>query len=346
MRGGPLVAGMNRAMEYRGRYKFFDFSAVRTYPISQRPNTLRGDQLVWPEQVRAASPEIRDDIRHVAEHVAAARQAGRHVFLMTGAHIIKLGFSPLVIDLIERSVITLLATQGAGTIHDFELALIGETSENVPRALPEGLFGMAYETGRYMNAALAEGNRLGIGYGEAMARTILGELAPGGERVEFAHPDWSIVAAAYRKGIPVTVHATLGTDIIDQHPNFDGEAKGGCSGRDFGVFAAYVCELAGGVVLNVGSAVTLPEVLLKAVSMAANIDRPPAGLITADFDLRPADPAHEADPSKPDYYFRDIKSVVVRIPRAFGGHGHYVQGNFIDTIPQLWLALDRMLAEA
>jgi hypothetical protein len=327
-------------MNYAGRYRFFDFDSVSTYPISQRRNTLRGEELLWPEAVRVADLEVRQDVLHVAEHVVDARRHGKHVFWMMGAHSLKLGHSPLIIDLIRRGLVTLLATQGAGSIHDFELALIGETSENVPNALPRGLFGMAYETGKYMNDALEEGHGRGLGYGETIARMILGEEMPYG--VAFAHPEWSILAAAYQAGIPVTVHATVGTDIIDQHPNFDGAAKGGCSGRDFGVFAAYTCELAGGVVVNVGSAVTMPEVLLKAVSMAANVGKAPQGMVTADFDMRPADPANEADPSKPDYYFRDLKSVVVRIPRAFGGHGHYIQGNFLDTIPQLWTAIDRL----
>ncbi len=330
-------------MPYQGRHPILDFTRVRTYPLAERRNALSEEQLVWPEQVRAQSLAVREDVQHVAEHIVEARRAGRHVFWMMGAHSLKLGHSPLMIDLIRRGLITLVATQGAGAIHDFELALIGETSENVPRALPEGLFGMAYETGKYMNDALAEGHRRGLGYGEAIARMILGEEMP--YRVEFRHPEWSVLAAAHEAGVPATVHATIGADIIDQHPNFDGAAKGGCSGRDFGVFAARVCELAGGVVVNVGSAVTMPEVLLKAVSMAANVGSPPEGMVTADFDLRPADPAKEADPSTPGYYYRDLKSVVVRIPRAFGGHGHYIEGNFVETIPQLWTALDGLSGE-
>jgi hypothetical protein len=328
-------------MQYGGRYPFFDFSKVETYPIGDRPNKLTFDQLLWPAQVRENPPPHRDDIEHVADHVVEARAAGRHVFWMMGAHAIKLGHSPLIIDLIHRDVITLVATQGAGSIHDFELALIGETSEDVPRALPEGLFGMARETGEYMNDSLAEGNRRKLGYGESLARMILGGEVP--YRVRFLHPEVSVMAAALGKGIPITVHATIGADIIDQHPNFDGEAKGGCSARDFGIFAACVCDLADGVVLNLGSAVTMPEVLLKAVSMASNIGSPPTGMMTADFDLRPADAEAEADPSRTEYYFRDLKSIAVRIPRAFDGHGHYVQGNFLDTIPQLWATLDRRL---
>ncbi len=328
-------------MQYNGRYPFFDFSKVETYSITDRPNKLTFDQLVWPAHVRENPPPPRDDIEHVADHIVEVRAAGRHVFWMMGAHAIKLGHSPLIVDLLRRGAITLVATQGAGSIHDFELALVGETSEDVPRALPEGLFGMARETGRYMNDGLAEGNRRKLGYGESLARMILGGEAP--YRVNFQHPEVSILAAAVGQGIPVTVHATMGTDIIDQHPGFDGEAKGGCSGRDFGIFAAAVCDLAEGVVLNIGSAVTLPEVLLKAVSMASNVGSPPHGLLTADFDLRPADCAAEADPSRTEYYYRDLKSIAVRIPRAFDGHGHYVQGNFIDTLPQLWSALDRRL---
>jgi hypothetical protein len=326
-------------VDYHGSYPFFDFGRVRTYPIAERPNTLRGDALVWPDALRAEAPSPREDVEHVAEHVVEARRAGRAVFWMMGAHSIKLGHSPLMVDLVRRGLITHVATQGAGAIHDFELALIGETSENVPRALPEGQFGMAAETGRYMNDALREAWRLGLGFGEALARMILGEAMP--YRVEFRHPDWSVLAAAHEAGVAPTVHCSIGTDITDQHPGFDGGAKGGCSGLDFGVFTAAVCGLAGGVVLNVGSAVILPEVLLKAVSMAANVGSPPDGMLTADFDIRPADPAAEADPGAPDYYFRDLKSVVVRIPRAFGGHGHYIQGNFMQTVPQLWAALDR-----
>jgi hypothetical protein len=328
-------------MEYGGHYPIFDFSKLRTYPLAGRQNKLTFDQLVWPDQVRQSPPPPREDIEHIAEHVVQTRTAGKHVFWMMGAHSIKLGHSPLIIDLVRRGAITLVATQGAGSIHDFELALIGETSEDVPRALPEGLFGMARETGQYMNDALAEGNRRQLGFGESLGRMILGDAAP--YPVPFLHPEISVLAAAVGQGMPATVHATMGTDIIDQHPGFDGEAKGGCSGRDFAIFAAAVCDLAGGVVLNIGSAVTLPEVLLKAVSMAANVGAAPQGMMTADFDMRPADVEAEADPSRTEYYFRDLKSIAVRIPRAFDGHGHYVQGNFIDTVPQLWHALDRRL---
>jgi len=327
-------------MEYAGRYGFFDFSRLRTYPISERPNVLTLDGLVYPDDVAGAAAAWPNDVLpDVVRAVLDARTRGLPVILFTGAHQIKLGFSPLIIDLMKRGVITLLATNGAGSIHDFELALIGETSESVPNALPDGTFGMAYETGHHLNEALRAGNEDGLGYGESVGRMIAtGE--PGG--VEYPHRDISLLGRAYELGIPATVHATLGTDIIDQHPSFDGCAKGGTSGRDFGVFAHEVAKLGGGgVVLNVGSAVTGPEVLLKTVSMAANIGHPATGLITANFDLRAADWDADIHPSQAGYYFRDMKSIVSRIPEAFGGRGLMVRGNFLDSIPALYDLLTR-----
>ncbi len=265
-----------------------------------------------------------------------------------GAHPIKLGLSPLIISLMERGILTHVAGTGATAIHDFELALIGETSENVPNALPQGNFGMAAETGQLINAALAAGFRRGLGFGECLGRLILGEAMP--RRVAFAHPELSILAAGVRLKIPVTIHAGIGTDIIDQHPSFDGAAKGGTSGFDFGIYAASVDRLgadskpasaAAGVVLNVGSAVTGPEVLLKAVSMAANAGSPPTGIVTANFDMRPVAPKDADDGGKPTYYFRDNKSVVTRIPAAFGGKGYYVCGDLKHTIPALYKKLLR-----
>jgi len=235
-------------------------------------------------------------------------------------------------------VLTHVAGNGATAIHDFELALIGETSENVPDALPQGTFGMAYETGHHINAALAEGFRRGLGFGESLGRLILGEALP--ERVAFRHPEASLLAAGMRLGVPVTIHAGIGTDIIDQHPNFDGAAKGGASGIDFSIYAATIAKMhSGGVVLNVGSAVTGPEVLLKAVSMASNAGKRPKKIITANFDLRPVVADDVNDENKPTYYFRDNKSIVTRIPAAFGGTGYYIQGNFAATLPALFQKL-------
>jgi len=327
--------------QYKGAYEFFDAGGINPYPIAERPNKVTLDNLVHLDNL-AVPDRLMDDaaLNAAARAIIAARAKDNPVILFTGAHPVKLGLSPIVLDLMERGMLTHVAGTGATAIHDFELALIGETSENVPNALPDGRFGMARETGHHMNAAIAEGFRRGLGLGESLGRLVLGEPMP--ERLECPHPEVSIFAAGVRLGIPVTVHVGIGTDIIDQHPGFDGAAKGGTSGFDFGVYVASVARLTGGgVVLNVGSAVTGPEVFLKAVSMAANVGRPPRGIVTANFDLRPVVPEDVTDENKPTYYFRDNKSVVTRIPAAFGGTGHYVRGNFRQTIPALHKKLVR-----
>ena len=331
-------------MEYAGKFRFFDYGRIRTYPISERPNKVKLNDLIDPvkvlsEPLRFDTPEIRD----VARSIVSCAAEKKPVIWMTGAHATKLGLSPLLIDLVKRGFISLVAMNGANTIHDFELALLTQTSEDVPNALPEGRFGMAYETGTYMNDAINHGNTLKLGQGESLARMILGEEFP--YRVAFKRPDLSLVATCYRAGIPATVHVGMGTDIIDQHPSADGEGKGGTSARDFGIFAAEVERMTqGGVFLNIGSAVTGPEIFLKAVSMAANVGHVPDRIITADFDLRPANLEEARDDSKAAYYFRDIKSVVTRIPEAFNGKGYYINGLFQETIPALYkLIVDAMV---
>ena len=321
-------------MRYAGRYPTFDFSRLQTYPLAQRPNILTLEGIVNPDATAGTAQRWSNEgLEAVAEAIRNARARGLPVILFTGAHAIKLGFSTLFIDLMRRDFITLLAGNGAVSIHDFELALIGETSEDVPDALPKGLFGMADETGRGLNAALRAGEDQLLGYGEAVGRMIAtGE--PGG--VEFPHRDISVLGQAYEMGIPATIHVGIGTDIIDQHPSFDGAAKGGTSGRDFSIYTQEVTRLAGGgVALNIGSAVSGPEVLLKAVSMAANVGKPARELVTANFDLRSGGPNPLSHPSQPTHYYRDLKSVVLRIPEAFGGRGYMIEGNFLDTMPAL-----------
>jgi hypothetical protein len=336
-------------MEYEGRYKAFDAARIRTYPLSTRSNKVTFDDLVFPKDLCDLAVELPDrvqeDIGTVAQAIVAARQKGKPVILFTGAHLIKNGLGPLLVNLVERGVVTLVAGNGATSIHDFELALIGETSENVPAALDKGQFGMAYEFG-YINMALAVGNQQKLGFGESLGRMINDEafqrqilalVVKEGSITKFQHPEVSVLAACYRRGIPFTVHAGIGTDVIDQHPSFDGQAKGGCSGRDFLIYTNEVTKLTqGGVVLNIGSAVTGPEVLLKAVSMAANVGSVPRGILTADFDLREHEPGHMSDESAPGYYFRDQKSVVTRIPQAFGGRGLYIGGDQKKTFPFLY----------
>jgi len=343
-------------MEYEGRYQAFDATRIRTYPLRTRSNKVKLDDLVFPKDLAGRAfnlPErVQEDIHAVAEAIGAARRVGRPVILFTGAHLIKNGLGPLLVELVERGAVTLVAGNGATAIHDFELALVGETSENVPAGLDKGQFGMAYEFA-YINMALSVGNQQKLGYGESLGRMICDEpfrrailtlAAQEGSLTEFRHPEVSVLAACYRRGIPFTVHVGIGTDVIDQHPSFDGQAKGGCSGRDFLLYTQEVTKLTqGGVVLNIGSAVTGPEVLLKAVSMAANVGRVPRGILTADFDLRVHEPRQMTDESAPGYYFRDQKSVVTRIPQAFGGRGLYLQGDQTQTFPFLCKQLVEVL---
>ncbi|MFQ6116206.1 MAG: hypothetical protein ACE5NG_19255, partial [bacterium] len=210
---------MGVTMEYRGKYRVFDVNRIRTYPIAQRTNKVHAEDLINLDNLAKTEVKFRSaDLEKVAEGIIECYRKGKPVIWFTGAHLIKNGLSPIVIDLIKRGVITHYATNGAGAIHDFELALIGETSEHVPNALPQGQFGMAYETGKYMNDALICGNKLKLGAGESLARMILGKKFP--YNVNFQHQEWSILAAAYQYHIPATVHFAIGCDIINQHPNF------------------------------------------------------------------------------------------------------------------------------
>jgi hypothetical protein len=288
---------------------------------------------------------VRGKIKKTADSIVSDRKLGKPVLLFSGAHLIKNGLGPLVIDLIKRDMITLVAGNGATAIHDFELALIGETSEHVPSALGQGEFGMAYEF-TYINTALSFGNQYNLGYGEALGRMICDEsfrkkiltsIAHADSARCFPYADVSLLAVCYERNIPFTVHAGIGLDVIDQHSSFDGQAKGGCSGRDFLIYTNEAAKLTqGGTVLNIGSAVHGPEVLLKAVSMAANVGKTPCNITTADFDLRSLDATGIADESSEGYYFRDQKSIVTRVPDAFKGLGYYIQGNQKQTVPFLY----------
>jgi hypothetical protein len=356
---------------YSGRYALFDLSRVRTYPLSARANkvevggftdvaALRKVDLRRPagpwfrNGMRGPGPDQTAGLQELARYLVECRRAGRPVAVLAGAHIIKNGQVAIVNDLIERGLVTSFSTNGAGAIHAFELALTGASSESVRDALPSGDFGMAFETGAYLNGALRLGRELGLGFGEALGRLYcdgdfrkrvideaIGKPPDGGHLTPydgFRHVDSCVFAVAWRKGIPVCVHASLGTDIIDQHPSFDGLAKGATSGADFLIFAQEMCRFTqGGVVLNIGTAVMGPEVLLKAVSMAANVGYRPDGLWTADFDVRPFTFDDDVrDESQAYYYLRDQKSVATRIPKVFGGVGFYFEGLHEETLPALY----------
>jgi hypothetical protein len=336
-------------MEYDGRYGIFDQTQIKTYPLRARANKVKLPDLIRASDINTMDFDLPAEtvslIDMIAQETVSRRKEGKPVVLFTGAHLIKNGLSRLLVDLVNRDILTLVAGNGATAIHDFELALTGETSEDVPGALGKGEFGMAYEFA-YINRAVAEGNKRKLGYGESLGKMIcdagfreqvLSSLAADDSPRDFLHPEVSVIAACYQRGIPFSVHVGIGTDVTDQHPSFDGQAKGGCSARDFLIYTGEIAKLTGGgVVFNIGSAVTGPEVLLKAVSMAANAGRPPKDIITADFDLRRHSPDEKSDESAGGYYFRDQKSIVTRIPRAFDGTGLYVQGNQKQTFPLLY----------
>jgi len=303
-----------------------DLTQVTTYPIARRPNLVTLASLVDPA---AAAPDFASaELDAVVDAVAAARQAGRPVIWMMGAHVIKSGLSRLLIDLMARGIVTHVAGNGAVSIHDFELAMIGETSEDVATSLEDGTFGMADETGRYMFQALREGARDGLGYGASIGRFI--DRNP--ER--FPHREVSILWNAYRLAIPATIHATVGTDIIHQHPTADFTVLGATSGRDFLTFAGSVAELEGGVFLNFGSAVTGPEVFLKSLTIARNLGHTVSHITTANFDLIPLgdDYHNKLGYDQPLYYYRPRKNVINR-PVSLGGAGYHITGDHRETIP-------------
>ena len=336
-------------MDYDGKYNVFDLNKINTYPLGTRSNKVTLDDLIRPVELENLVIDLPDktcsDIETVARTIVLGRKSDKPVVLFTGAHLIKNGLGPLLADLVRRGLVTLVAGNGATAIHDFELALIGQTSENVPDALGKGQFGMAYEFA-YINCALSIGNEYKLGCGESLGKVIcdedfrkqvLARVGKDNSPRNFGHPQVSVLAACYESNVPFTLHVGIGTDVIDQHPSFDGQAKGGCSGRDFLIYTNEIAKLTdGGVLLNIGSAVTGPEVLLKAVSMAANAGDVPNNIITADFDLRDYKTEAMSDESSEGYYFRDQKSIVTRIPRAFNGKGFYIQGDQKQTFSLLY----------
>lgn len=317
-------------------YRAIDLRGIRTYRLGTRRNLVTLSELVDPQT--PPPPFASDDLIEVASRVVQARRAGHPVIWMMGAHVIKCGLSRLGIDLLERGVITHVATNGAGAIHDFELALIGETSEDVPTSIEDGSFGMAEETGGLMNEAIQAGARDGLGAGEALGRFIAGD-----ERARFR--EVSIAHTAYRLGVPFTVHITIGTDIIHQHPAVNFGALGWASGQDFKIFCHSVAGLEGGVFLNFGSAVTGPEVFLKALSIGRNLGHTVAVFTTANFDLIDlGDYRSSVGKDHPHYYYRPRKNIVNR-PVSLGGRGFHITGDHAATIPNLHHIVGSQLGE-
>ncbi|MGQ9502969.1 MAG: D-sedoheptulose-7-phosphate isomerase [Anaerolineae bacterium] len=316
-------------------YRTIDLTQVRTYPLPQRQNLVALENLVHPG--RPLPPYDNPELVEVAERIVAARRAGRPVIWMIGAHVIKRGLAPLLIDLMRRGIITHIAGNGATTIHDFEIALQGHTSEDVARSLEDGSFGMAEETGALMNGAIRAGARDGIGMGEALGRFIASD-----ER--FRYRQYSVLYNAYQLGIPYTVHVAIGTDIIHQHPQADFAAIGWTTGQDFRVFCASVSALEGGVFCNFGSAVMGPEVFLKALSIVRNLGYTVRVFTTANFDLIPlGDYRRPLKDDVPDYYYRPRKNIVNR-PVSLGGKGFHIVGDHAVTVPHIHHYVTQQLA--
>jgi len=312
-------------------FELFDRTKLSLLPLEKRKHDLDLSVMMYPDSTHSAKQHPNIDA--VAELIVKARAKGAPVLMMMGAHVIRAGAAPLLIDLMEKGLITHFALNGAGAIHDFEFALIGQTTESVERYISEGQFGLWLETGRLNDAAMLAVEQ-NIGLGEAVGMMI--------ETEGFKYKHISLFAAGYRCQVPVTAHVGIGCDIVHEHPNCDGAAIGQSSYTDFLIFANTINNLEGGVFLNFGSAVTGPEVYLKCLSMARNVahqqGRRIANFATAVFDLMPFDGIDvRTAPPKDDarYYFRPWKTILSRTV-ADGGESYYVQGRHNETIPDLY----------
>jgi hypothetical protein len=309
-----------------------DLSRVRTVPVAGRPNKVRAEEFASPPgddrsfgAFLRALPDVlvARDFLAVADAIVGAKRRARGVVVMLGGHIVKTGLAPVLIDLMRRGVVTHLAMNGSAAIHDYEIARFGGTSEDVAAGLRDGTFGMAEETGRGMNDAFTRGSAAGQGMGEAIAIALDADGT-------LAHPELSVVLAAWRLNVPVTVHAAIGAEIIHQHPAANGAAIGDTSHRDFRRLAASVERLHdGGVALNLGSAVIMPEVFLKALTIARNVNEGrPQGFVTCDLDMQ--------------RHYRPRMNVVQR-PTLDSGRGYEITGHHEIMVPLLaWAVAERL----
>ncbi|MGE5894499.1 MAG: hypothetical protein ACM34I_10625 [bacterium] len=304
------------------KYRPLSLKKVRRYSLKTRKSKVEVSLASGTHEKGGSFADFLDtlpdilaarDIVAVADAVVTARKNQRPVILAMGAHPIKVGLSPIIIDLIQGGVITAVAANGAAIIHDFELAFIGMTSEDVAPELATGAFGMAEETGRFINIAIKNGVRKGLGIGSA-----IGEYIARGKA--FRHRDKSIFAAAYDRGIPVTVHVAVGTDIIHMHPEADGSAIGEGSMRDFRLLASVVSDLEGGVFINLGSAVIIPEVFLKALTIARNLGHRVDAITTVTLDFI--------------RQYRALENVCKR-PTMKGGRSYFITGHHEINLPLL-----------
>jgi hypothetical protein len=303
-----------------------DLTQIRTIPLQTRQNKVAMERFARPPQAGRSFAEFLsslphilagEDFRNVVDAVVTAHRNGRPVIVGMGAHVIKCGLSPVLIDLMRRGVVTALALNGSGAIHDFEVALIGETSEDVAAGLRDGTFGMVRETGQLMNQAINHVlERPEMGMGALLGEQLMEVNAP--------HSSYSLLVAGRQLNLPVTVHVAIGTDIIHMHPSANGAAMGQASFNDFRVFAAAVAELSGGVYLNIGSAVVLPEVFLKAFTVAQNLGANLRDFTTVNMDMMT--------------HYRPGENVVRRPPTA-GGKGYTLIGRHEIMLPLLAQAI-------
>lgn len=308
---------------------------VSTYPLASRSSKVSVKDFAGVVGSSASVKELLNSLPHilagdqfraVASAMRRARQKRKPIIWGLGGHVIKCGLGPVLIDLMQRGFLTAIAMNGAALIHDFEIALAGSTSEDVPAVLGRGQFGMAEETGKFINQAISEGDREGLGIGEAVGRFLT-------QRRGARFRKYSLLAGAYQLWVPVTVHEAIGTDIIHNHPAIDARALGAATHRDFLLLAGLVKNMdGGGVYLNVGSAVVLPEVFLKCVSLAANLGHAPRGITTVNMDFI--------------QHYRPTQNVLLR-PTAAGsgqganskGRGYGLTGHHEIMIPLLAAAL-------
>lgn len=311
------------------RSRTLDFSGIKTYSALDRHNLVRIDNLKRPgEYIHEAYSS--SEFTELVKRIKRAREEGKEIIFSMGAHVIKCGLSPYLISLMKEGYITHLAGNGACSIHDFELAYLGGTSEDVPTAIEDGSFGMWEQTGAWMNEAIKQGARDDMGYGEALGRYI--DLNP----ECFPYRDDCVLYQAYLFDIPATYHVALGTDIIHQHPTADFGAIGKASGIDFKKICASVSRLHRGIYLNFGSAVIGPEVFLKALSISRNLGYPTYDITTANFDLiNLGDYRSKIGYNDPNYYYRPRKNIVNR-PVSRGGVGYHFCGDHQETLPTMY----------
>ncbi len=319
-------------------YKQFDRSKLNLLPISERAHDLYADRDIM--KLSDPLPEFSHPaIDTLAHRIIDAKKCGAAVIFMMGAHVIRSGVTPFLIDMMEHGIVTHFALNGAGAIHDYELAKIGATSESVARYISEGQFGLWNETGG-INEAASCAYREGIGFGEAIGRAI--------ETGKFPHKDISLLAAGYRLQVPVTIHVGIGNDIVHEHPNCDGAAIGAASYTDFLIYANTIDNLENGVFINFGSAVAGPEVYLKCLSMVRNVaktqNRQIAHFTTAVCDLLPIEDDIRKEPPKSNhyYYFRPWKTIMARTV-ADGGESFYIQGEHKKTVTALYKRIGELL---